>query len=118
MNSALLFPPLGFFNMGPAELVLLGILALLLFGGDLPDVARTWGKYLAEFRRHVNGIREDLNAAIYAEPETPRLAYHPPAYGVEPGPPTIVDAVVEGDEIVPDQAPTESTDEAGPRESV
>ena len=68
--------PLAFMGVGPAELVLFGVIALLLFGGDLPDVARTWGKYLGEFRRHVHGIREELNSVIYAESDTtPRLEY-------------------------------------------
>jgi sec-independent protein translocase protein TatA len=65
-------------DIGFGEMVLIGIIALLLYGSDLPDVARTWGKAYQEFRRHLNGIRTDLNDAIYAEPEQPRkLQYYP-----------------------------------------
>jgi sec-independent protein translocase protein TatA len=73
--------PLALLNVGPLEMVVLGVLALLLFGGDLPEVARTWGKHLAELRRHMNGLRDELNAAMYAEPDRPaRLSYQAPEY--------------------------------------
>ncbi|RIK85340.1 MAG: hypothetical protein DCC67_04095 [Planctomycetota bacterium] len=70
--------PLAFFNLGFSEMVLVAVIALLLYGSDLPEVARTWGKAYQEFRRHLNGIRNELNDAIYAEPESPRrLQYYP-----------------------------------------
>jgi Sec-independent protein translocase protein TatA len=60
------------------ELALVGIIALLLYGSDLPKVIRSWGKTYAEFRRHLNSVRNDLNDAMYAEPESPRrLQYYP-----------------------------------------
>ncbi|HEX6960825.1 MAG TPA: twin-arginine translocase TatA/TatE family subunit [Lacipirellula sp.] len=60
------------------ELALIGIIALLLYGSDLPQVIRSWGKTYAEFRGHLNGVRNDLNDAIYAEPEPARrLQYYP-----------------------------------------
>jgi sec-independent protein translocase protein TatA len=69
---------LALLDIGFGEMVLIGIIALLLYGSDLPEVARTWGKAYQEFRRHLNGIRSDLNDAIYAEPESPRkLQYYP-----------------------------------------
>lgn len=70
--------PLAFFNLGFSEMVLVAVIALLLYGSDLPEVARTWGKAYQEFRRHLNSIRNELNDAIYAEPESPRrLQYYP-----------------------------------------
>jgi len=71
--------PLGsFLSPSFGELVLIGIIALLLYGSDLPQVIRGWGKTYSEFRRHLNGIRSDLNDAIYAEPDSPRkLQYYP-----------------------------------------
>jgi Sec-independent protein translocase protein TatA len=60
------------------ELALIGIIALLLYGSDLPQVIRSWGKTYSEFRRHLNSVRNDLNDAIYAEPDSPRkLQYYP-----------------------------------------
>jgi Sec-independent protein translocase protein TatA len=43
--------PLAFWSPGPGEMLVIGIVALLLYGGELPRVAKSWGKTLAEFRR-------------------------------------------------------------------
>ena len=70
--------PLAFLGLGPSEMLVVAVIALLVFGSDLPNVARTWGKTFNEFRRHLSGIRDELNDAIYAEPDPPRrLQYHP-----------------------------------------
>jgi Sec-independent protein translocase protein TatA len=71
------FGLLAFLTPGPGEMLLLALVALLLYGGDLPQVARTWGNSFAEFRRSLSGIQRDLNEVIYSEPER-RLEYHPP----------------------------------------
>jgi Sec-independent protein translocase protein TatA len=71
---------LAFLNFGMGEMLLLAIVALLLYGSDLPEVAKTWGKAYAEFRRNLNGFRSELNNVIYSEPEqdAPRkLQYYP-----------------------------------------
>lgn len=75
-----MLPPLAFLNFGFGEMALLAIVALLLYGSDLPEVAKTWGKAYAEFRRNLNGFRSELNNVIYSEPEAdaPRkLQYYP-----------------------------------------
>ena len=60
------------------ELALIGVIALLLYGSDLPHVIRSWGKTYNDLRRNLNGIRNDLNDVIYAEPDSPRkLQYYP-----------------------------------------
>ena len=69
---------LGFWSPGPSEMLLLALVALLLYGGDLPEVARSWAKTFNEFRRNLMGIQNEINSAIYAEPEpTRRLQYYP-----------------------------------------
>ncbi len=61
-----------------AELALIGIIALLLYGSDLPQVLRGWGKTYTDLRRNLDGIRSDLNSVIYVEPEPSRkLQYYP-----------------------------------------
>ena len=42
---------LGFLSMGPMEMVILGVIAVLLFGKRLPEVGRSLGKGLVEFKR-------------------------------------------------------------------
>lgn len=77
-----------FWSPGPLEMLLLAVLALLFYGGDLPNVARSWGKSLTDFRRGLTGIQNDINDVIYNEPE--QLEYQPeenwneePAYSSE-----------------------------------
>lgn len=49
------------FGIGPMELVVIVVVALLIFGPQkLPEFARTIGKGLAEFRRASNDLRQTL----------------------------------------------------------
>jgi sec-independent protein translocase protein TatA len=66
---------LALLSPGPSEMLLIAGVALLLFGGRLPEVARSWGKTFAEFRRGLTGIQSDLKDAIYHEPQ--KLEYQP-----------------------------------------
>ena len=56
------------FNLGTGELFVLGIVALLIFGGNLPQVARKAGNMLSELRR---GMREEFRKVerMTEEPE-------------------------------------------------
>jgi sec-independent protein translocase protein TatA len=57
MNTAVL----AFVSPGPFELIVLGLLALLLFGKRLPEVARNLGKGIVEFKRGINGLEDEVN---------------------------------------------------------
>ena len=39
------------FDIGSGELLLIAVVALLLFGGRLPDVARNLGRMVSDFKR-------------------------------------------------------------------
>ena len=45
------------------ELLVLLVLALLLFGKRLPEVARSLGKGIVEFKKGVKGIEDDVEGA-------------------------------------------------------
>jgi sec-independent protein translocase protein TatA len=46
-------------NLGPMELVLLLGLGVLLFGKRLPEVGRSLGRGIVEFKKGLNGIGDD-----------------------------------------------------------
>jgi sec-independent protein translocase protein TatA len=48
------------FGLNPATLVILVFIGVLLFGKDLPDVARKLGKQLLDLRRSLQGLHEDV----------------------------------------------------------
>ncbi|MDB5350272.1 MAG: twin arginine translocase protein [Planctomycetota bacterium] len=52
---------------GP-EILIVGFVALLIFGNRLPGVMRSLGKSVTEFKKGVSGIEEDIDTAA-AVPE-------------------------------------------------
>ena len=58
---------LGMFGLSPAELMMVGIVAVLLFGSRLPSVARSMGKSFIEFKKGMRGIEDEINGAVYNE---------------------------------------------------
>jgi sec-independent protein translocase protein TatA len=63
------------FSPGPPEMLIILVIALLLYGGKLPEMARTWGKTLAEFRRSLSGIQNEFNDAMHSAKD--QLTYQP-----------------------------------------
>lgn len=47
------------FGVGPWELAIVGIVAVLLFGGRLPKLARAAGQSLMEFRRGFKEVEHE-----------------------------------------------------------
>lgn len=63
-------------NIGPGELILILIIALIVLGpGRLPDVAASLGKSVREFRKAATDVTEAarLDAAPSTPPSTPAL---------------------------------------------
>ena len=48
------------FGLGVPELIVLLFLGLLLFGNQLPRMARSLGKGLTEFRQGLRGVGEEI----------------------------------------------------------
>jgi TatA/E family protein of Tat protein translocase len=69
---------LGGMNIGPGEVVVVVLLALILFGpAKLPEIARGLGRALREFRRASQEITEELRSGLDeppapSEPRDPR----------------------------------------------
>lgn len=59
MNAILAFG----FSPGPMELLIIGVIAVLLFGKRLPEVGRSLGKGIVEFKKGIRGIEDEVNTA-------------------------------------------------------
>ena len=52
---------LAFFSLpGGTEWIVILIVGLLLFGRRLPDIARSMGKSIVEFKRGIKDVRDDI----------------------------------------------------------
>jgi Tat protein translocase TatB subunit len=62
------------FNIGMPELILIAVIALLVVGPKrLPDVAKSLGKGLAEFRKTAEDVTDNLKGTLQdSEPQAPR----------------------------------------------
>lgn len=59
--------PLAFIgSLGPGEMLFVGVIALLLFGKKLPEVARSLGKGVVEFKKGLRGIEDEVETNIYS----------------------------------------------------
>ena len=67
-------PPLAFFGPSPWSLLIIGIIAVLLFGERLPEIARSVGKWFMEFKKEVRGFETDIRSAIDAADSPPSAA--------------------------------------------
>jgi len=64
------------FGLGFQEIILLLLLGVLLFGRKLPDIGRSLGKTVVEFKKGIGGMEEEINsggrsATIEPEPVKP-----------------------------------------------
>ena len=58
------FTTLAFGMPGWQELLILGVIGLLIFGKRLPEVGRSIGKGIVEFKKGLAGIDEEVDKAV------------------------------------------------------
>ena len=63
------------FGIGTGELIVIGIIAVILFGGRLPSVARSLGKSIIEFKKGMSDLENEVKSSVYSEP-TNRVSYN------------------------------------------
>ena len=64
------------FAPGPFEMMIVGVIALLLFGKRLPEVARSLGKGIVEFKKGVRGIEDEVNDTVHRKEPARRPEPH------------------------------------------
>ena len=72
--------------IGPTEMVVFGIIAVLLFGSRLPSVARSLGKSIVEFKKGMNDLQDEVRSSVDSEP-TARVGYRNTRDDSEPAAP-------------------------------
>jgi len=61
-------------DFGGGELMLILLVVLLLFGGDkMPQLAKSIGKSLREFKKAANDVEQEIKRAIDEVPDTPSI---------------------------------------------
>lgn len=48
------------FNISPLELIIILVIALLIFGRRLPEVGRSLGKGIVEFKKGLKGVSDEI----------------------------------------------------------
>jgi TatA/E family protein of Tat protein translocase len=81
-----------FLGMGPMELVLIMVLALIVFGpGKLPEIAGQMGKMVRDFRNATSDMSSEFNKAFSLETQE---GASPPATTGQPSLPSAVDSSI------------------------
>ena len=76
------------FNLGPEEIILILVIALIVFGPKrLPEIGRTVGRSLREFRRASEEIKGQLDLGLDDDPAESQVVerrYPSPGASTEP----------------------------------
>lgn len=83
---------LGLFNNffdSPMDIAVIAIIALLLFGKRLPDLAKSLGKSIVEFKKGLNQTTEEIkkSTTVDAPPDTPEIPAAKPTSAINAGTP-------------------------------
>jgi sec-independent protein translocase protein TatA len=77
-------------NIGMTEWIIILVIMLLLFGRRLPEVGKSLGKGIVEFKKGLKGVEEEIETASNRPPPPPQWQQQAPAnlpQGAPPPPP-------------------------------
>jgi sec-independent protein translocase protein TatA len=63
---------------GTTELIIIAVIALLIFGRRLPDVARSVGKSIVEFKKGIRDVKSEVDVQSSSE-QPPKIEHKPEA---------------------------------------
>lgn len=58
-----------FWMPGPWEMAIIAVIALLLFGRRLPEVGRSLGKGIVEFKKGIRDVQDEVTKVADDEPK-------------------------------------------------
>jgi sec-independent protein translocase protein TatA len=64
------------FGIGAQEMLIVGVIAVILFGNRLPSVARSLGKSLTEFKKGMREFETEMHNSIYSDPPKNNESYN------------------------------------------
>ena len=74
------------FGLGMQELLVILVIALIVVGPKkLPDIAKSLGRGLAEFKRTADEFQSTMLADVHQDPSPPSLRRAPRSQGRAPG---------------------------------
>src|SRR5437763_1249438 len=80
LTSAIM--PLAFLqNLGMPEMIVIGLVALLLFGRRLPEVGRSLGKGIVEFKKGLREAEDEIKTEIHRDVAPPAQRQLPESTG-------------------------------------
>jgi len=59
------------FGLGPVEIVVLGAIAVMLYGKQLPEVGRSLGKAVGDLRRQWTALARELDVSAVVDGRLP-----------------------------------------------
>ena len=80
---------IGIGSMGLGEMALIAVVAVVLFGGRLPEVARTFGGYYSQFRKSLADIQNSIKTGLDVSQELnapPRILHEDLDIDEDPAP--------------------------------
>jgi sec-independent protein translocase protein TatA len=71
-------PLFGVLGLSPWEIIIIGGAGLLIFGRNLPGVARSLGKSLVEFKKGFKGLEDEIEGSASASHRQEPTPLEPP----------------------------------------
>jgi len=66
------------FNIGPQEMFILFLIIILLFGAKrIPEIGRSIGRGIQEFKKGMRDVESEINATDKTEPPKPHVLEDP-----------------------------------------
>ena len=81
-------PLFAFFEgaLSPTHIVLVLVVGILLFGKRLPEVGKSLGKTLMEFKKGMKGLEDDIDTSAHTAPPPATRTTAPQRLDVDPRP--------------------------------